>query len=284
MVPVTRRFDLNGRVALVVGTSANIGAGVALGLGQAGASVACLDRNEAVAKLAAADIEGQGGTAVGIGCDTTVEPDVAEAVAAAEHELGVVDILVNGAAFYNTKGILDMSLGEWRSQLGVILDSAFIVTQKVARNLRAANRPGAIITLTSTAAYQGERDNIAYCTAKSALVNFARSVAMELAPFGIRSNTLSPTGTSLDEAVERSRRWGIEEPSPEALATVGRAARLLPLGVAPSPSHYADAAVFLASEAAEMITGIDLRVDAGALAKYWRDDTRRDAPAAEERT
>jgi NAD(P)-dependent dehydrogenase (short-subunit alcohol dehydrogenase family) len=269
---VTRRFDLEGRVAVVVGTSANIGAGIALGLAQSGAAVACLDKAEHIAKLAARDIAEQGGQAIGVRCDSTDPDSVAVALAGAREAFGVVDVLVNGAAFYNSKGIREMNLDEWRSQIGVILDSAFIVTQQVVRGLIDARRPGSVLTLTSTAAYQGERNNVAYSTAKSGLVNFARSVATELAPYGIRSNSLSPTGTDLGEAVERSRRWGIEEPPASALAVVAKAARLLPLGVAPSPSHYADAAVFLSSDAAEMITGLDLRVDAGAVASYWRDE------------
>jgi 3-oxoacyl-[acyl-carrier protein] reductase len=165
-----------------------------------------------------------------------------------------------------------MPFDEWRRQLSVILDSAFLFTRAVIDQLIAESRRGSIITLTSTAAYQGEPNNIAYCTAKSGLLNFTRSVAMEVAPFGIRVNSLSPTGTSLHEAAERSRRWGIEGPSEESMDIMAKVAGLLPLGQAPSPSHYGDAAVFLASDAAEMITGTELRVDAGALAKYWRSE------------
>jgi NAD(P)-dependent dehydrogenase (short-subunit alcohol dehydrogenase family) len=265
-----RRDDLTGRVAMMTGTSANIGAGIAIGLGQAGALVACVDRNRRLAELTAGEIVANGSRAIGIECDTTVEHDVQAAVERTKDELGVVDVLVNGAAFYNFKGIRAMTLDEWRRQLSVILDSAFLVTQAVVRQLIDAGRTGSVTTLTSTAAYQGEPGNIAYCTAKSGLLNFTRSLAMELAPFGIRANSLSPTGTDLTEAVERSRRWGIEGPSEEAVDIMAQGAKLLPLGRAPRPSHYADAVVFLASDAAEMITGMDLRVDAGAIAKYWR--------------
>jgi NAD(P)-dependent dehydrogenase (short-subunit alcohol dehydrogenase family) len=265
-----RRRDLDGRVAMMVGTSANIGAGIAIGLGEAKAKVACVDRNVEVAQHTADDIVAGGGHAIAIECDTTDEQQVDAAVKRAAEDLGVVDVLVNGAAFYNFKGIKTMTIGEWRRQLSVILDSAFLVTQAVVRLLIAEHRTGSVTTLTSTAAYQGEPGNIAYCTAKSGLINFTRSLAMELAPDGIRANSVSPTGTDLSEAVERSHRWGTTPPTAEAIEIMRLGAELLPLGQAPSPSHYADAVVFLASDSAEMITGMDLRVDSGATAKYWR--------------
>jgi NAD(P)-dependent dehydrogenase (short-subunit alcohol dehydrogenase family) len=265
-----RRRDLNGKVAMMVGTSANIGAGIAIGLGDAHAKVACVDRNLETAQHTADDIVASGGQAIAIQCDTTDEHQVLATVRRATDELGIVDVLVNGAAFYNFKGIKTMSFSEWRSQISVILDSAFLVTQAVVRQLIAEQHEGSVTTLTSTAAYQGEPGNIAYCTAKSGLMNFTRSLAMELAPHGIRANSVSPTGTDLGEAVERSHRWGTTPPTPEAIEIMRLGAALLPLGKAPSPSHYADAIVFLASDSAEMITGMDLRVDAGATAKYWR--------------
>jgi NAD(P)-dependent dehydrogenase (short-subunit alcohol dehydrogenase family) len=265
-----RSRDLDGKVAMMIGTSANIGAGIAIGLGEAKAKVACVDRNLDAAEHTADDIVAGGGTAIAIECDTTDEGEVLSAVERATDELGVVDVLVNGAAFYNFKGITTMSVGEWRAQLSVILDSAFLVTQAVIRQLIAEQRAGSVTTLTSTAAYQGEPGNIAYCTAKSGLINFTRSLAMELAPHGIRANSVSPTGTDLTEAAERAHRWGIAPPTAEAIEIMRLGAQLLPLGRAPSPSHYADAIVFLASDAAELITGMDMRVDAGATAKYWR--------------
>jgi NAD(P)-dependent dehydrogenase (short-subunit alcohol dehydrogenase family) len=266
------RFRLDGRVAMMVGTSANIGTGIAVALGEAGATVACIDKNAKVAELAAGEVEARGGKAIGVQCDTTLEEAVQGAVERVQADFGVVDVLVNGAAFYNFKGIRAMPLEEWRRQLSVILDSAFLVTKEVIERLIAQDKGGSIITLTSTAAYQGEPNNVAYCTAKSGLLNFTRSVAMEVAPFRIRVNSLSPTGTSLEEAAERSKRWGIPGPGDTDIDIMSRVARLLPLGQAPSPSNYGDAAVFLASDAASMVTGLDLRVDAGAVAKYWRSE------------
>jgi NAD(P)-dependent dehydrogenase (short-subunit alcohol dehydrogenase family) len=263
---------LAGRVVMVVGTSANIGTGIALSLARAGAAVACIDRHAETAAAAAAELTRDGGRSVAVRCDVLDEAEVAAAIDRCSEQLGIVDVLVNGAAFYNAKGVLQMPFAEWQEQTRTILDSVFLCTRGVARRLVAAEKPGSVINLISTAGHQGEPGNVAYATAKSGLLNFTRSVAMELAPYGIRVNSLTPTATALDEAQKRAERWGVPGPTEAQLAESSRNAQLVPLGRLPSPRHYGDAAVFLASDAAEMITGTDLRVDSGALARYWRTE------------
>ena len=121
--------------------------------------------------------------------------------------------------------------------------------------------------IVSTAGHQGQAGNIAYCTSKSGLLNFTRAAAMDLARHGIRVNSLTPTATDLEEGLERAVEWG--RPRAERQGRLLDFRKMVPTGQLPSPRHYARAAVFLASEDAEMITGFDLRVDAGAIAKYW---------------
>lgn len=264
-------FSLEGSVAAVVGTSPNIGAGVALRLAAAGAHVACVDLDESVAQRAAHEIREGGGKAMAVGCDVTLEQEVARAVDQIRAEAGLIDVLVNGAVRYIEKGIRSMSLGEWRAQLSVLLDGPFLFTKYVADALIGAARTGSIINLISTAGHQGEPENIGYTTAKGGLLNMTRSLAMELAPYGIRVNSLTPTATDPREGIERGTRWGMPGvPEPFVIA-LEAAARQAPLGSLPAPSDYGNAAVFLASPAARMITGTDLRVDAGCVAKYWRD-------------
>ena len=263
-------FSLAGSVAAVVGTSANIGTGIALQLAAAGARVACLDKDSGVAKHAADEIHAAGGRAMAVTCDVTAEPDVTGALAAIRAELGLVDVLVNGPVVYLEKGIRQMSLAEWRMQLSVLLDGAFLFTKHVAEALIAAGRPGSVINLVSTAGHQGEPGNIGYTTAKGGIVNMTRAAAMDLAPYGIRVNSLTPTATDPREGVERGRRWGVGGVTDAHVAALDIAASQVPLGALPTPSDYGHAAVFLASPAARMITGIDLRVDAGSVAKYWR--------------
>jgi NAD(P)-dependent dehydrogenase (short-subunit alcohol dehydrogenase family) len=137
-------------------------------------------------------------------------------------------------------------------------------------------RRGSIINIGSTEAHQGNIGNIAYGTAKAGLLNLTRAAAMELSEFGIRVNSLSPTGTNPAEGLERANAWGV--PWENALASAPRpdisyGDQGVPLG-RPSPRHYAKGVVFLASDDAEMITGFDLRVDGGAVSRYWRWNPR----------
>jgi NAD(P)-dependent dehydrogenase (short-subunit alcohol dehydrogenase family) len=205
-----------------------------------------------------------------VGCDATDAADVTRAVTEVAESLGPVDLLVNGAVIYAVKGLLDMELSQWRRQLAVMLDSAFLFSSVVARRLVADGRGGVIVNVISTAGHQGEAGNIGYTTAKGGLLNMTRSAATELAPHGIRVNSLTPTATDPAEALERAARWGVPGPDDATRASLKAAETQVPLGKLPSPSDYGRAAVFLCSDAARMVTGIDLPVDAGSLARYWR--------------
>ena len=270
-------MKLEGKVALITGTSPNIGGGIAIGMAAEGAKVVCVDVDAAKANACAAQIRQQGGEALGLACDVTDETQVKGVVAQAAETYGGIDILVNAAVIFNTKGVLDMPVAEWRQQLDVILTGAFLCTQNVAQVMIDQGRRGAIINIISTAGHQGEPWNVGYSTGKSGLLNFTRSVAMELAEFGIRVNSLTPTATDTSESIARAEQWGVPprrppSASPRRRGFAGDSKFGTPMQVLPSPRHYARAVVFLASEDAEMITGEDLRVDAGAVARYWRWD------------
>ncbi|HTO55009.1 MAG TPA: SDR family oxidoreductase [Myxococcota bacterium] len=262
-------MKLAGKIAVVTGTSPNIGGGIAEGLAEEGAVLACLDSIEANASDCAKAIGAAGGRALALVADVTNELEVARAFERIASELGPVDVLVNNAAIFNQKGVLDMPLGEWTRQLAVILDGAFLCTRAAARDMVARGRGGAIINVISTAGHQGQPGNVGYCTAKSGLLNFTRSVAMELAPHGIRVNSLTPTATDPSESLDRAERWGRKRPSERVVAAFESFRRGVPMQRLPRPSDYGRAAVYLASDDARMITGTDLRVDAGAVARYW---------------
>lgn len=267
-------MQLHNKVALITGTSPNICGGIAIGMAEAGAKVVCIDVQPDNAHQCAAHITQRGGEALGIVCDVTNEEQVQAAVAQAGTTFGGVDILVNGAVIFNQKGVLDMPLAEWSRQTAVILTGAFLFTKYVAQLMLDQGRRGSIINIISTAGHQGEPWNIGYCTGKSGLLNFTRSVAMELAEYGIRVNSLTPTATDSAEGMARAAEWGVPfrrptNPSPRRRGFLSATTPGVPLGKRPSPSDYAKAAVFLASDDAAMITGTDLRVDAGAIARYW---------------
>ncbi|MEM5518094.1 SDR family oxidoreductase [Henriciella sp. AS95] len=266
-------MKLSGKVALVTGVSPNIGGGIVEEMWGAGARVVLVDANAENAEDCANYINSNGGEALAIQCDVTDEGQVVETVEQALQHFGSIDILVNNAAFFNQKGVLDMSYGEWQAQTGVILDGAFLFTKYVARAMVDSGRPGCVINIISTAGHQGQPGNVAYSTSKMGLMNFTNSVAMELASRGIRVNSLTPTATDPSESIERARRWGRDvsaDPGMEAL--MAQFSDHVPMKKLPKPSDYGKAAVFLASDDASMITGTDLRVDAGAVSKYWAWD------------
>ena len=260
-------MKLSGKVAIVTGTSPNIGAGIAGGLAAEGARVACVDVVHDNARQCAEWIAGGDGEALAIDCDVTDEGQVEAMVARVRQTWGGVDVLVNNAGVLGGLGVLDMPLDRWNRQIAVNLTGTFLCTKHVARLMVERGRGGSILVIVSTAGHQGQAGNIGYCTSKSGLLNFVRAAAMDLARHGIRVNSLTPTATDAEEGAERAVAWG-RQPSPPR----GRALdfqKMVPMGRLPRPRHYARAAVFLASDDAEMITGTDLRVDAGAIAKYW---------------
>ncbi len=265
-------MKLQNKVALIVGASPNINAGIALALAQEGAKLVCVDLERAYAEACAREIKSSGGEAIAIAADATREEQVQAAVRQSQETFGGIDILVNGAVVQFRRGLLEITPEQFRRQMDVILVGTFLFTKHVARSMIEQGRRGAIINIGSTEGHQGCPGNIGYGTAKGGLLNFTRAAAMELAPYGIRVNSLTPTGTDPTEGNERVARWGVRWEPPAAGHRPGFTAgdEGVPLGKRPSPRHYGRAAVFLASDDAEMITGFDLRVDGGTVARYWR--------------
>ncbi|HET8532883.1 MAG TPA: SDR family oxidoreductase [Methylomirabilota bacterium] len=258
---------LSNKIAVVTGTSPNIGGGIAEGLGDEGAAVACVDVAPDNAMQCAEAIRRRGGRALGIVCDVTDEGQVEAMVGRVREVYGGVDILVNNAGVLGGEGVLDMPVERWNRQIAVNLTGTFLCTKHVARLMVEQRRRGSIVVVISTAGHQGQAGNIAYSTSKSGLLNFTRATAMDLARYGIRVNSLTPTATDTEEAVDRAVAWGRARPEPRARGL--DFLKMVPMGKLPSPRHYARAVVFLTSDDAEMVTGTDLRVDAGAIAKYW---------------
>jgi NAD(P)-dependent dehydrogenase (short-subunit alcohol dehydrogenase family) len=266
---------LDGRVAVITGTSPNIMGGIAEGMAAEGAYIVAVDLNPEYAHGCAEAIRKQGSKAIGIPCDVTNEERVKSVFQAARQEFGGVDIMVNGAVLQNQKGLLEMPSDEWRRQIDIILTGYFLFSKYAAQMMIDLGRHGNIINIVSTEGHQGNVGSIGYGTAKAGLLNFTRQCAMELAEYGIRVNSLTPTATDPREGMARADRWGVTWGPPRSAFASGLSGlieerrKMTPMLKLPSPSDYAKAAVFLASDDASMITGLDLRVDAGNIAKYW---------------
>jgi NAD(P)-dependent dehydrogenase (short-subunit alcohol dehydrogenase family) len=257
---------LSGRTAIVTGASPNIGGVLAQGLAAAGARVVCTDVIPDVAERCADKILAAGGDAFAVGGDVTDPGHAASVVAQAVDRWGSVHILVNNAVWFNQKGLLTMSVEEYRRQLDVILGGAFLFTKAVAESMIATDTAGSIINVLSTAAWQGQPGNIGYSTGKSGLINFTRSAAMELAQHRIRVNGFTPTAT-MPEDPDLLRKMAAAGPPPSTypMDFSGQ----FPWHRLPTPSDYIPTVVFLGSDDSAMITGTNITVDGGALAKYW---------------
>jgi NAD(P)-dependent dehydrogenase (short-subunit alcohol dehydrogenase family) len=245
---------LDGRVALVTGGGSGIGRASAHALAQAGAHVAVSDIHEDAARAVAQEI----GRGEAHPLDVAEEAAVEAVVAAVMGRHGRIDILVNNAGLGARMPTVDLPTERWRHVLAINLDGSFFCARAAGRHMVAAGR-GAVINVASIMGLVGgaHYPNLAYHSAKGAIVNFTRALACEWAAHGVRVNAVAPTFA----------RTRLTEP---LLADQALAQRLLadtPMGRFAEPQEVAAAILFLASDAASMITGAILPVDGGWTAR-----------------
>jgi len=242
---------LAGKTSIVTGAGSGIGRAICLTFVRAGAKVACLDINlAAVEEIAAAC----GPEALALHCDVSNEAETKAAAAAAVSRFGAVHVLVNAAATDDRNGtILDISADEWSQVLAVNVTGAFLMSRAVLPTMIAAGG-GSIIHIASQLGRVAAPARAAYCTSKGAIIQLAKAMAVDHADQNIRVNALSPG------AVETRRlvlRYG---DMTTARRMAGPKHLLNRLG---EPDEIAQAALFLASEAASFMTGADMLVDGG---------------------
>jgi NAD(P)-dependent dehydrogenase (short-subunit alcohol dehydrogenase family) len=266
---------LTGKVAIVFGAGPNIGGTIAHFLAREGARVVVCDIVPAAAEATVAFIAAHGGEALALAGSALDEAAVERVVARAVEHFGGVDIVVNMAGKVHWSSVLDMDLTAWNEAVLSFPTAGMLTTKHAARAMIATGRGGSIIHLLSTAAHFGEASGAAYTAAKAALLNFSRSAAMDLAHAGIRVNTITPCAmehqlwTAMrDEIFDAS----FEPPHTRSFYSRDDYLKSIPLGRFPRASDLAWAAVFLASDEAGFLTGIDIPVDGGLRFKYpaWR--------------
>ena len=259
-------ITLEGSVAVVTGGASGIGRGVALGVAAAGASVAVADVDLAGAERAADEIgRATGARTLGVECDVTDEPSVAELFEKVAAGLGEVSVLVNNAGVAPSGPLADFDLDDWRRTLDVNLTGYFLCGREAARRMIAAGLRGSIINVSSKSGVRGSAENCAYSATKFGEIGLTQSWARELAPRGIRVNAVCP-----GNVFEGSGIWNDEYKAAMAAKlgipadkVVEHYVSQVPLGRACTAEDVANMVVFLASESASYVTGCLHLVDGG---------------------
>ena len=247
-------MKLEGKAAIVTGSSRGIGACIARRYGREGAAVAVVgntrrERAEAVV----AEIEAAGGKAQAFMADVGVVADCERLAGEVIDAFGTVDILVNNAGIFTPKPIEEVTEENWDAQQALNLKGAFFMTKAVVPAMKAKGA-GKIINISSIAGCGGFPHSAAYCASKGGLTNMTKALCLELAADGINVNALSPGNIVTDMNAALRATDGYD----------ARQAELTPAGIGHmDPEQLTGAAVFLASADSDSVHGADLLVDNG---------------------
>lgn len=247
---------LQGRIAVITGASKGLGKQMAESLAGEGAAVALVARNKELLDGVAARIGQQGGKAEVIVADVTDESAVSDVARQVSEKLGVCDILINNAGINNRKSVDEFTLKEWNEIVAVNLTAPFLMCRALVPAMKKA-RWGRIINMTSIMSHVSLPQRTGYSATKAGLLGMTRALALELAPWQITANGISPGpfATEMNRAI-------IDDPEKNAqfLARI-------PAGRWGKVEEIGRLAVYLCSEEAGFITGTDIVIDGGWLAQ-----------------
>ncbi|HEY6575552.1 MAG TPA: glucose 1-dehydrogenase [Mycobacterium sp.] len=247
-------FRLDGKRALITGATKGIGADIARTFAAAGATLVLSGRDEAELAAAQTALADEFGAEVATAAVDLAHPDgparLAELAVAA---LGGLDILVNNAGISHPQPVVDTDPDLFDATMAVNLRAPALLAAAVGRAMVQQGTGGSIITVASAAALAPLPDHYAYCASKAGLVMATKVLARELGKHGIRANSVCPTVVLTDMG---QRVWGEEAKAAPMLARI-------PLGRFAVPREVSDTVLWLASDAAGMITGVDIAVDGG---------------------
>jgi len=246
-------FDLSGRIAIVTGGNQGIGLGITKGLLSAGATVVIANRRAAEGQKAAEALQKEGFNAIAIPTDVSQKASIATMVEKVMNQFQKIDILVNNAGVMIRKPLEEFEENEWDTILNTNLRGLFLCCQIVGREM-IKRKKGKIINISSILSQITQSGRGVYATAKAGVSHLTRSLAMEWSKYNINVNAIGPglTITPINE------KYFKENP-----ADLKKILEGIPLGREAYPKDYAGAAVFLASDASDYVTGQTLLVDGG---------------------
>jgi NAD(P)-dependent dehydrogenase (short-subunit alcohol dehydrogenase family) len=251
--------DLAGKRALITGGASGIGRETALLFAREGAAAAVADLDEVGGEAVAQAITGEGGRAIFVRCDVTQAVDCERAVRLTVEKLGGLDILFNNAGIIRRASVLDTTEEEWDRVMAVNAKSVFLMSKYAIPVMEKAGG-GVIINMGSGWGLVGGANAVSYCASKGAVVNMTRAMALDHGAQNIRVNCICPGDTDTPMLRNEARQLGVSdgdflsEAAERPLRRIGR------------PGDIAQAALYLASDAAAFVTGATLVVDGGGLA------------------
>jgi len=248
---VLDQFRLSGRIAVVTGGSKGLGRAMALGLAEAGATVAVVSRTKGLIEETAAEIIRNGGEAIAIPADVKSEEDIERMTALVAGKYGRIDILVNNAGIGGSRKVVAMTVDEWSAMMDTNVRSIFLTARAVGK-VMIRQRSGKVINISSVLGKGALPRSMHYGASKAAIIHMTKTLALEWAPFNIHVNCIAPgwflTEMTKDQQEGESEKFLIQR---------------IPFGRFGKPEEMVGAAVFLASEASNYITGDTVFIDGG---------------------
>lgn len=252
---VSRAFDLSGRVAVVTGGASGLGAAIAVGLAQAGASIVLADLDADGLEQTARAIRDDDGTAVTCPTDVTSRASLEQLAMLTEDELGPPHILVNSAGWAYRAPAEDYPEDIYDRIMAINAKGTYLACQVLGRLMLREGR-GSIINIASIGGFIAYPGSSAYIASKGAVVQMTRAMSLEWSPRGVRVNGIGPT--LIDTPLTRTATEAYSSTSAFMESRMPRGRRGL-------PEHVVAAAVFLAGDGAELVTGHTLMCDDGYL-------------------
>jgi NAD(P)-dependent dehydrogenase (short-subunit alcohol dehydrogenase family) len=249
-------FSLTGRIALVTGANRGIGRGLVDALAAAGATVAVTARTQRDADAVAAEVVAAGGSATAHALDVADVASIRAAVDGVVDLHGRLDVLVANAGLGANHPALDVTEQDWDEMMDVNAKGLFFTAQAAGR-VMVPQGSGRIVAISSQASLVGIRDHAVYCASKGAVNQLVRVLALEWGPSGVTVNAVAPTFVYTPGTAER-----LDDPE-----YLGRVVDRIPMGHVGTIADVAGAVVYLASDAAAMVTGTIVPVDGGWTAQ-----------------